>query len=133
MTLSIKNKKRLAIGEGLWYYNKAVGNPGVAKFGIAPEWGSGGRWFKSSHSDQYRVSLLGHPVFHKSTYMMQDAGGLLMASPSGFGLGAGSERGHPPLGLADALRGRPLSSPVTRTNKTQHPFMDAAFFFFFIK
>ncbi|HIY21918.1 MAG TPA: hypothetical protein H9841_08475, partial [Candidatus Flavonifractor merdigallinarum] len=21
-------------------------NPGVAKFGIAPEWGSGGRWFK---------------------------------------------------------------------------------------
>ena len=24
----------------------------MAKFGIAPEWGSGGRWFKSSHSDQ---------------------------------------------------------------------------------
>ena len=27
-------------------------NPGVAKFGIALEWGSRGRWFESSHSDQ---------------------------------------------------------------------------------
>ena len=26
--------------------------PGVAKFGIALEWGSRGRWFESSHSDQ---------------------------------------------------------------------------------
>ena len=26
-------------------------NPGVAKFGIALEWGSRGRWFDSSHSD----------------------------------------------------------------------------------
>ena len=26
-------------------------NPGVAKFGIALEWGSRGRWFESSHSD----------------------------------------------------------------------------------
>ena len=25
--------------------------PGVAKFGIALEWGSRGRWFESSHSD----------------------------------------------------------------------------------
>ncbi len=25
--------------------------PGVAKFGIALEWGSRGRWFDSSHSD----------------------------------------------------------------------------------
>jgi hypothetical protein len=30
--------------------------PGVAKFGIAPEWGSGGRWFKSSHSDHAECS-----------------------------------------------------------------------------
>jgi hypothetical protein len=29
----------------------------VAKFGIAPEWGSGGRWFKSSHSDQKSTCL----------------------------------------------------------------------------
>ena len=27
-------------------------HPGVAKFGIALEWGSRGRWFESSHSDQ---------------------------------------------------------------------------------
>ena len=31
---------------------KKQGNPGVAKFGIALEWGSRGRWFESSHSDQ---------------------------------------------------------------------------------
>lgn len=42
----------------LWYYNKVAWsdreqqNPGVAKFGIALEWGSRGRWFESSHSDQ---------------------------------------------------------------------------------
>ena len=31
-------------------------NPGVAKFGIALEWGSRGRWFESSHSDQVNRS-----------------------------------------------------------------------------
>ena len=36
-------------------------NPGVAKFGIALEWGSRGRWFKSSHSDQEEVERL--PLF----------------------------------------------------------------------
>ena len=25
----------------------------VAQFGSAPDWGSGGRWFESSHPDQY--------------------------------------------------------------------------------
>ena len=30
-------------------------DPGVAKFGIALEWGSRGRWFKSSHSDQTMI------------------------------------------------------------------------------
>ena len=29
--------------------------PGVAKFGIALEWGSRGRWFESSHSDQLKI------------------------------------------------------------------------------
>ena len=28
-----------------------IESPGVAKFGIALEWGSRGRWFESSHSD----------------------------------------------------------------------------------
>ena len=32
-------------------------DPGVAKFGIALEWGSRGRWFESSHSDQMYVSI----------------------------------------------------------------------------
>ena len=54
----INPKKRLAIAHALWYYNKAVRNPGVAKFGIAPEWGSGGRWFKSSHSDHVGASFI---------------------------------------------------------------------------
>ena len=30
-------------------------HPGVAKFGIALEWGSRGRWFESSHSDQSMI------------------------------------------------------------------------------
>ena len=36
--------------------------PGVAKFGIALEWGSRGRWFESSHSD-HRSILRDAPVF----------------------------------------------------------------------
>ena len=32
--------------------------PGVAKFGIALEWGSRGRWFESSHSDQTQESVV---------------------------------------------------------------------------
>ncbi len=32
-------------------------DPGVAKFGIALEWGSRGRWFESSHSDQEKGAL----------------------------------------------------------------------------
>ena len=44
----------------MWYSNQAdvsdsVGYPGVAKFGIALEWGSRGRWFDSSHSDQVMI------------------------------------------------------------------------------
>ena len=31
--------------------------PGVAKFGIALEWGSRGRWFESSHSDHEKTVL----------------------------------------------------------------------------
>ena len=33
-------------------FDEEVKFPGVAKFGIALEWGSRGRWFESSHSDQ---------------------------------------------------------------------------------
>src|SRR4051794_6565710 len=28
----------------------------VAQLGSAPEWGSGGRWFESSHPDQFRIA-----------------------------------------------------------------------------
>ena len=41
----------------------AFSYPGVAKFGIAPEWGSGGRWFKSSHSDHKKQSAVGGLLF----------------------------------------------------------------------
>ncbi len=37
--------------------------PGVAKFGIALEWGSRGRWFESSHSDQSECPGLDAPIF----------------------------------------------------------------------
>ena len=40
----------------LWYYigaeKNSEENPGVAKFGIALEWGSRGPEFESQHSDQ---------------------------------------------------------------------------------
>ncbi len=44
------------------YYTVAVvrrrQDPGLAKFGIALEWGSRGRWFESSNSDQICESHL---------------------------------------------------------------------------
>ena len=50
--------------------------PGVAKFGIALEWGSRGRWFESSHSDQ--KSLLstdkrGFFIFHHGQSCISNA------------------------------------------------------------
>ena len=51
-----KLKKVLAFFGKVCYYIQALRRaskyPGVAKFGIALEWGSRGRWFESSHSDQ---------------------------------------------------------------------------------
>ena len=38
-------------------YNMQVTYPGVAKFGIALDWGSRGRRFKSCHSDQLKRLL----------------------------------------------------------------------------
>ena len=39
-------------------------HPGLAKFGIALEWGSRGRWFESSNSDQgHRIILHGSVSF----------------------------------------------------------------------
>jgi hypothetical protein len=31
---------------------------GVAQSGSAPEWGSGGRWFKSSRPDQFNLRVV---------------------------------------------------------------------------
>ena len=36
---------------------------GVAQFGRVPDWGSGGRWFESSHSDQYILKHRFYGVF----------------------------------------------------------------------
>ncbi len=52
---SKKAKKGLAISEWICYYTEVVSKttfPGVAKFGIALEWGSRGLEFESRHSDQ---------------------------------------------------------------------------------
>ena len=45
------SKIKLAFPNKMCYYNARERDPGVAKFGIALEWGSRGRWFESSHSD----------------------------------------------------------------------------------
>ena len=49
-------KKMLAFFGKVCYYTQALGRaskyPGVAKFGIALEWGSRGLEFESRHSDQ---------------------------------------------------------------------------------
>ena len=62
-----KAKKTLAFRFRLCYYKQVAGrqrqtkeNPGVAKFGIALEWGSRGLEFESQHSDQ---------KFRKSSYL----------------------------------------------------------------
>ena len=48
-----------------WQQDKTY--PGVAKFGIALEWGSRGRWFESSHSDHVGASYVSlAPTFFKS-------------------------------------------------------------------
>ena len=51
-----KAKKVVAFSEQVWYHIRAEKNsekdPGVAKFGIALEWGSRGPEFESQHSDQ---------------------------------------------------------------------------------
>ena len=44
-----------------WQQDKTY--PGVAKFGIALEWGSRGRWFESSHSDQKRLEIARFQAF----------------------------------------------------------------------
>ncbi len=46
----------LAFLNEMCYYNARERDPGVAKFGIALEWGSRGRWFESSHSDHVECS-----------------------------------------------------------------------------
>jgi hypothetical protein len=55
----MENKK---ISEGLTGPAKSAktqNNRDVAQSGSAPEWGSGGRWFKSSRPDQYLKGLVG--------------------------------------------------------------------------
>ena len=49
-------KIMLAFLNEVCYYTSRKRDPGVAKFGIALEWGSRGRWFESSHSDHVECS-----------------------------------------------------------------------------
>ena len=49
-----KNFKKRLDFYALSRYNMQVTYPGVAKFGIALDWGSRGRRFKSCHSDQLK-------------------------------------------------------------------------------
>ena len=58
--------------------------PGLAKFGIALEWGSRGRWFESSNSDHKNrksISSFGFYFFLGGfePTPMQQSGGLLLA------------------------------------------------------
>lgn len=45
---------------------------GVAQFGRVPEWGSGGRWFESSHSDQYTIKHRFYDAFILCTRFLHD-------------------------------------------------------------
>ena len=65
-----KNEKKACMFGGSvlsylsWQQDKTY--PGVAKFGIALEWGSRGRWFESSHSDHVGASCVSlAPTFLK--------------------------------------------------------------------
>jgi hypothetical protein len=39
--------------QGAWYKLASLRHRGVAQPGSAPDWGSGGRWFKSSRPDHF--------------------------------------------------------------------------------
>ena len=57
--------------------------PGLAKFGIALEWGSRGRWFESSNSDHKNRKSFGSFGFYFfvdgfEPTPMQQSGGLLL-------------------------------------------------------
>ena len=59
----------------MWYINQADLNstteyPGVAKFGIALEWGSRGRWFESSHSDQIAANEFSFAAISVYSYII---------------------------------------------------------------
>ena len=45
---------------------------GVAQFGRVPEWGSGGRWFESSHSDQKAQTAHYRAVYFFLTRFLHD-------------------------------------------------------------
>ena len=99
--------------------------PGVAKFGIALEWGSRGRWFKSSHSDQEEVERLPLFVFinadcRKTACVFRS---LEPADSSYFNI-----RPHGGRGGACAVTAAG-SSPVTRT--TGESLKDSPVFFLF--
>ena len=57
----------LAFSVPVCYHTVADGrreqDPGLAKFGIALEWGSRGRWFESSNSDQEASALIAGASF----------------------------------------------------------------------
>ena len=66
--------------------------PGVAKFGIALEWGSRGRWFESSHSDHESPQSMIQSAEDFSILLMKkpcvqrDSGTLGVQMPSGVPL-----------------------------------------------
>ena len=115
-----KNIKKGLDNSGLTCYYIPVGGdeparqnkikyPGVAKFGIALEWGSRGRWFESSHSDQKRGNCYGFLSF---LCFEQRTSGLLLRRQAHFNL---------PHGNAVRSTAFPTgSNPVTRTIRFRH-------------
>ena len=80
-------------------------HPGVAKFGIALEWGSRGRWFESSHSDQKSVFRKEYGLF------------LFSRVPGTSGLLARQRVKSAATGWADEAGTPTGSNPVTRTQR----------------
>ena len=109
-------KIMLAFLNEVCYYTSRERDPGVAKFGIALEWGSRGRWFESSHSDQiWTESLWTLSIFYTS---VSRTSGLLY-----FKLAARAAR--------RSRRPTAGSNPVTRT-KTKKT-LSGVFFVFGIQ
>ena len=108
------------------YYVEAVvrskQNPGLAKFGIALEWGSRGRWFESSNSDQNsRNCICGFCYFLFDNWIRTHSSATVRWTVA-------ANSANTVRYLDFCQRQKCESNPVTRTKNAQGTFVSCAFF-----